>query len=65
MTSECVEPADGDLNLGGTVADLFGGARFLEHFQDFVAEGEELFPVFFECLMLPGTMSAMSGKSAR
>ena len=35
-------------NLGGAVADLFGGAGLFEDLEDFFAEGEEVVPVFFD-----------------
>ena len=54
MTGDGVEPADGDLNLGGAVADLFGGAGLFEDLEDFFAEGEEMVPVFFDVLDAAG-----------
>ena len=51
---DVVEPAEDDLGLGGFVADGFGGASLFEDLEDFVAEGEELVPVFFELASAAG-----------
>src|SRR5260370_12396708 len=50
MAGDGVEPADGDLDLAGTVADLFGGAGFFEDLYAFFPERPYWFPAFFDHL---------------
>jgi len=54
VAGDGVEPADGDLNFGGAVADLFRGAGLFEDFEDFFAESEEMLPIFFDLLDAAG-----------